>query len=737
MNRQAKWICSPECTGMTPLTFHREIDIRKPLKKATLTVSALGVYAARLDDSRIGNAVLTPGWTDYRYRVQEQRYDVCPLLTPGKHRLDIGLAMGWFHFREKTQAEERPALIAALELCYADGEKELIATDTDWEIRTSRILYSSIYDGETLDLTVPVQRFGTPVCADVSFRPIPQVGEWITEQERLAPVRIFTTPKGERLIDFGQNLTGYVELRLKAPRGSRVVLHHAEVLDRDGNFYDANMRGAKNEIVYVLNGEDAVLKPTFTFEGFRYVQLVEYPFEAVDPDAFRAIVVHSDMKRTGDFHCGNEKINQLYHNIIWGQKSNYLDVPTDCPQRDERLGWAGDAQVFFRTAAINFDVERFFEKWLGDLRLGQNPDGGIPDVIPALWNGSNSAAWADVATVIPLELYLAYGNRKELETNYPMMQKWVEYMHHTGPEEFLWLGGWHYGDWLAMDGDPDSYIGMTSKDFIASAYFAYSTSLLIRAGKILGKDMGEYEALYGHICDAIRARYYENGTIRLLPDLLTETNRDGIQNPPKDTQTAYALALRFGLCNNDERKSFSARLAEMIRENGTRMTTGFVGTPYLLHALSENGYTDLAYDLLFQEKSPSWLYSVLHGATTMWEHWNGLKEDGTFWSADMNSFNHSAYGAVFDWIFGVTAGIKLLDRAPAYREFTLEPHPDRRLGFADTSIATENGILRSHWYYKEDAVYYEFTVPAGSVAYLTLPSGYTETLRAGTYHFAE
>ena len=737
MNRNAKWICSPECTGMTPVAFRHSIHVQKELKKATLTVSSLGVYAATLDGVRIGNAVLMPGWTDYRYRVQEQRYQVLPQLSVGTHTLEIGVAMGWFHFREEKQAEERPALIAALELVYADGEKETIVTDTDWEVYTSKVLYSSIYNGETLDLTVTPQLLSKAAVAPVTLRPIPQVGEWITEHERLAPVRIFTTPRGERVIDFGQNMTGYVEIRIKAQKGARIVLHHAEVLDRDGNFYEENMRAAKNEIVYVLSGEEAVLKPTYTFEGFRYVQLVEYPFEAVDPNVFRAVVVHSEMKRTGDFHCGNAKINQLYHNIIWGQKSNYLDIPTDCPQRDERLGWTGDAQVFFRTAAINFNVEKFFEKWLGDVRLGQNPDGGIPDVIPALWNGPNSAAWADVATVVPLELYLAYGDKKQLEINYPMMQKWVEYMHAFGPEEFLWLGNWHYGDWLAMDGDPDSYIGMTSKDFIASAYFAFSTSLLIRAGKVLGKDMTAYEVMYDKIVSAFRARYYENGTIRLLPDLLLGGDRDGVRNPPKDTQTAYALALHFGLCSDEERKSFSARLAEMIRENGNRMTTGFVGTPYLLHALSENGYTDLAYELLFQEKTPSWLYSVMHGATTMWEHWNGAKEDGSFWSAAMNSFNHYAYGAVFDWIFGVAAGIKTTDESPAYQVFTLEPHPDCRLGFADTSIETANGTVRSYWYYKEDAVYYEFTVPAGSVAHLTLPSGYTETLSAGTYHFAE
>ena len=518
-------------------------------------------------------------------------------------------------------------------------------------------------------------------------------------------------------------------------------MHHAEVLDRDGNFYTANYRSAKNENVYVCSGGDDIFKPSYTFQGFRYICLTEFPYDTVNPDDLRAIVVHSEMTRTGRFLCGNEKINQLYHNIVWGQKSNYLDIPTDCPQRDERLGWTGDTQVFCRTGAINYNVEKFFRKWMGDVALEQSPEGIVKGVVPAaLKHGDTrtSAAWGDVACVVPWEIYLAYGNKADLKRNLPVMKKWVDFLHSAGPAEYLWLGGMHYGDWLAMDAGEDSYVGATSNDLIASAFFAYSTSLLVRAGEALGMDMTEYRTLYGKVRAAFRDYFLENGMpkdefpyteIRVNEHAPVDTVRKGV------TQTALTLILHFDLCEESERPALAAKLVELIRANGNRMTTGFVGTPYLLHALSENGYTDVAYTLLMQEQNPSWLYSVCHGATTMWEHWNSLKEDGSFWSTDMNSFNHYAYGAVFDWIFGVACGIKPCADAPGYEKILIAPHPDRSLGFADASIDTKHGTVRVHWYYKEDRVAYEIEIPAGTTAVLTLPNRSPLTLVAGTYLF--
>lgn len=750
MKNNAMWITSPVDAGAAALTYRKDFLIPegKTVKKAVLSVSAMGLYKAELNGVRLGKGVLTPGWTSYNTRIQYQTYDVTESLVPS-NTLSIGLALGWAaghmgYAKEKGYFASHASVIAWLDVTYTDGTKECVATDESFEVFTSPVTFSEIYHGETVDLTSEIKSLGNAVRSDVKTKLIPQVGEDITEQERLAPVSVITTPKGERVIDFGQNMTGYVEVSVKAPRGSRIVLHHAEVLDQDGNFYTANYRTARNENTYVCSGGDDVFKPTYTFQGFRYIELVEYPFDEIDPNCFRAISVNSDMKRTGRYRCGNEKINQLYHNIIWGQKSNYLDIPTDCPQRDERLGWTGDAQVFCRTAAINFDVEKFFEKWLGDVAIEQKEENGaVRGVVPKAQHQPTriSAAWGDVACIAPWQIYLAYGNKKLLKKNFPMMKAWVDYLRTAGPEEYLWLGGMHYGDWLAMDAGGDSYVGATSNDLIASAFFAYSTSLVIRAGEILGEDVSAYRELYAKVRCAFRAYFMENGMPKEeFP--LTEVLQNGKKTPVDIvrkgvTQTGIVLILYFNLCEEEERPALAAKLVELIRENGNRMTTGFVGTPYILHVLSDHGYTDMAYTLLLQEENPSWLYSVTHGATTMWEHWNSLKEDGSFWSTAMNSFNHYAYGAVYDWIFGVSSGIKPTAAAAGYKEVEIAPHPDKSLGFADASIDSRNGTIRSYWYYKGDTVYYEFEIPTGVTAYVTLPSGKKETLTGGSFCFAE
>lgn len=747
MMNLAKWISPPCDLGNAAVTFRRDVKTDKKIVRAELCASAMGVYAPYINGARVGKGVLAPGWTSYTTRVQYQNYDVTDLFT-GNDRIEVGVGPGWavgcigYGYTNRF-FHDNVALIAALMLCYDDGTEEVIATDTDWKVYTSHVTSSDLYHGETVDMTAPITLLGNAEVTEIKSEVIPQVGEWITEHEHLAPVEVIRTPKGETVVDFGQNMTGYVEFRVKAPRGSRIVVHHAEVLDRDGNFYNENYRKARNENVFVCSGGDDVFKPTYSFQGFRYIRLEEYPFDTVDVDGIRAIAVHSELRRTGRFSCGNEKINQLYHNVIWGQKSNYLDIPTDCPQRDERLGWTGDAQVFCRTAAINYDIEKFFAKWLGDVAIEQSPEGAVAGVIPHCLKDSKtyvSAAWGDVACIAPWQIYLAYGNKTLLAEHFPMMKKWVDYLHRIGPEEFLWLGGNHYGDWLAMDGDPEKCYGATSYDLIASAFFAYSTSLLIKAGEVLGKDMSEYRALYANIRQAFRAYFMENGMPKETFPYVFDEKQKSCQEKRQRlgmTQTAITLILRFDLCEANERDALAAKLVEMIRENGMRMTTGFVGTPYLLHVLSDNGYADVAYALLFQEKNPSWLYSVTHGATTIWEHWNGIREDGTFWDKTMNSFNHYAYGAVFDWIFGVACGIKPTEHAPAYREVAIAPKPDKRLGFVDASIDTRNGIVRMHWYYKGDTVYYEIEIPDGVTAHLTLPSGYTESLTGGCYHFAE
>ena len=743
-----QWIKSPVSVEGAAISFVKRFSLTGRVKRALLSVSSIGVYLATVNDKKVGRQILTPGYTSYHNRVQYQTTDVTELLC-GESCLRITVAPGWAvghlgYDGGKNLYSDCVLAVADLELTYADGSVEHIATDGSWEIWTNEVTFSDLYHGETVDKTVTPAFLGNAVAVERGFPLIPQEGEDIIEQERLAPVALIVTPKGERVIDFGQNMTGYVSLRIRGRRGERVVLSCAEVLDKDGNFYNANYRTARNILTFVLSGEEDDFKPTYSFQGFRYIRLDEYPDVPVDLDAFRAVVVHSDLRRIGRFACGDAKINQLYHNIIWGQKSNYLDVPTDCPQRDERLGWTGDAQVFCRTAATNYDVYKFFAKWLGDLRAEQETDGSIRGVCPERFTGKKdyrtriSTGWADAVTIIPWTLYELYGNSRILADNFDMMRKWVEYIRGTGPEEYLWLTGYHYGDWLAMDAGEDSYVGATANDLIASAFYANSVDLLVRSGEVLGKDMSEYRKLYENVVKRFREYFMEKGMPKEefpLTEIPPYPHKNQVDTTRRGmTQTALVLILHFHLCLPEERAALADRLEELIHEFGDRMSTGFLGTPYLLHVLTACGKQELAYRLFFNECNPSWLYSVNHGATTMWEHWNSIKEDGSFWSTSMNSFNHYAYGAVGDWMYGVICGVKVL--AAGYRKIRLQPRPCERLGFAACAIDTPCGRLESHWYYSGDRICFDFTVPEKSVAEIVLPDGRTETVLGGSYCYS-
>ncbi len=738
------WINSPKDTGEQAVTFQKEIKWEKEPIKVEAKATAIGTYNLLVNGKKVGKNVLAPGWTSYEYRVQVQTYDLTEALKDGglvALEVGQGWAVGTIGFSHTNHFfDEMVRAAAEITAYYADGGSETVYTGTHWDCYTNPAVYTDIYNGEVWDGTHQPEYLGKAVYAEKNYITIPQVGEDIVPVERLKAVEVITTPKGEIVLDFGQNMTGWVELKVQGKAGDVIAFDHAEVLDKEGNFYNENSRSAKAYAKFILSGEEETLAPHFTFYGFRYIRLLEYPFAQVDANQFTAVVVHSDLKRTGDFHCGNALINQLYHNVIWGQKSNYLDVPTDCPQRDERLGWTGDAQVFVRTAAINYDVEKFFKKWLGDMALEQGEDGSVEGIVPFCLKGRRSrisAAWGDADCICPWEIYLAYGNKELLRENFPMMKKWVDYIHGTGSEEFLWLDGNHYGDWLGMDAGDGNYMGATPCDLIGTAFFAYSCSLVVKAGKVLGEDVSEYEALYQKVLAKFRECYIEEGKPVCKGDALKNwhnAEKQPVVNP--DTQTARVLMLRFDLCTEEERPIVAKDLADMVVANGTHLTTGFVGTPYLLHVLAENGYEKLAYDLLLQETFPSWLFSVKQGATTMWEHWDGIKEDGTFWSDKMNSYNHYAYGSVYDWIFGVAAGIKVKEEGVAYEKISLKPIPDARLGHLTASIETRRGKLLSHWEYRLDGkVYYRFEIPEGCEAELTLPDGRREILTAGVYQY--
>ncbi len=713
--KQIPFLSAPEHYGKDIPVFSRRFRAKKPIKNALLSLTAYGVYEAHLNGARVGEFILAPGWTSYTTRLQVQTYDVTAMIEKS-NILTVAVGEGWCCGRigwryEEALWESRPIAMVKLVLTYVDGTSETITADKRWSVSPSKIRFSGIYDGEIYDSTFDTS---TVEPAVVVYRDgsnlIPQQGEEVREIRTVSAKELIVTPKGERVIDFGQELTGYVEMTVTAPRGETIVYDHFEVLDKHGNVYTESLRSAKQRITFIADGTTQVYKPHFTFQGFRYIVLREYP-EQIDLGDFKAIVVCSDLRRTGEFECSSPLVNRLYQNVIWGQMGNFLDVPTDCPQRDERLGWTGDAQVFCKTAAYNFDVEKFFTKWLADLKADQLADGKVPCVIPDILrhvDSACSAAWADAATVCPWEIYLAYGNKAILESQFDSMKNWVDYMRNAGEVEALRNTDFHYGDWLTMDTVP------TDPHLIATAYFAYSTSLLIKAGQVLGKNMSAYKNLLRAIKKAFVDTFMKDG------DLVAPT------------QTGYSLAIHFDLTRN--KMALGKKLAALVKANGNRLSTGFVGTAYLMQALCETGHTDVAYKLLLQEQFPSWLFSVRMGATTMWEHWDGINEQGDMWSADMNSFNHYAYGAVASFMYGIMAGIRPVEDAPGYERFILAPQIGDGIDFVRASFAARQGIIRSEWVKNGESVTYTFDVPTGTVALLSLP-GIEQELASGHYVF--
>jgi alpha-L-rhamnosidase len=686
---EGKWIKPRRDFGDVCPAFVKEFTAKSP-KKAALTISAMGVYEARLNGARIGGYVLAPGWTTKR--LQYQVYDLTNLLQE-HNTLTITVGKGWYRSplagwldKENPQTGLPAGLCAQLAI---DGQ--LIETDAAWKVCESPVRFSEIYDGELYDANISggaleaVEEYPGP-----GWPLVPQQGEEIREKERLRPAAVLITPKKEIVIDFGQNLTGYVELSLPAQTkaGSRADISFAETLDKEGNFYTDNYRSAKSKMQYICKDGVQQYKPKFTFFGFRYIRLDSFPVSA-DPSYFTAIAVYSDMERTGSFECSHPLVNRLYENVIWGQRGNFLDVPTDCPQRDERLGWTGDAQAFIKAAAYNYDVERFFSKWLADVALEQLENGMVHHVIPNVLGekAGGAPAWADAAAICPWEIYLSYGDKTILENQFSSMCKWVDYITAHTKDRYLWTGGSPFGDWLALDSPPEHIRGSTRDELLASAFYANSANLAVKAGKVLGRDVSAYESLYANIVKTFLETYTDFRT-----------------------QTEHVLALHFGLTGGRD-KEVAKSLADKIIADGGCLQTGFVGTPYLLHVLSANGYTELAYSLLLREEYPSWLYPVTKNATTIWERWDSIKPNGDFQTTEMNSFNHYAYGAVADWLYGVAAGIKPVEDAPGYRRVYIAPQADPRLGWLSAGVKTRQGLVSSRWQYTEGRIRYDIETP--------------------------
>ena len=715
MIQKAKWITAAELDSNVVPSFQKDFQIKNEILKAELYITALGVYEAYLNEQRIGKFVLAPGWTSYAHRLQYQCYDVTDLIAK-ENTICVQVARGWFSSPLGTNWEmmaknvDHPkALLALLHISYTDGSEETIATDETWRYNESAIRFSEIYDGETYDAAfVPKEVYSAQILDYPYDTLIPQEGEEVREQDRVYAKRIIVTPEGDTLVDFGQEVTGYVEFTVNAHAGDKIRILHSEVLDKHGNFYNENYRLAKAEINYTCKEGLNTYHPRLTFFGFRQIKLDQWPgdLREVRKEQFSAIVVCSSIQKTGSLVSSNENLNQFFSNVFWGQRGNFLDVPTDCPQRNERLGWTGDAQVFCKAASYNYDVLRFFKKWMKDVYAEQLNCGGlVPQVVPdVLKNNRPSAGWGDAAAVIPWQMYMTYGDEEILREQYTSMKMWVDYITAETKVPNLWAGCWHYGDWLALDAYQGSYRGASREDIVATAYYAYSTELLVKAGKVLHEDVSQYEALYENIVKTFRQTY-----------------------PEYTTQTEHVLALQFGLA--EDRQKTADSLVKTIRKAG-RMETGFIGTPYLLHALSDNGYAEVAYELLLREEYPSWLYSVKKGATTVWEHWDGIMENGDFWSRDMNSFNHYAYGAAIDWVYEKAAGIR--PAQPGFRRITVQPTPTDKLQWLDVSLQTRHGTVSSKWSHSEGKIRYDITLPVDGDVVI---AGQKHSLPAGSYTF--
>ena len=697
--------------------FRKEFSILKKIQSARVYVTVHGLYELHLNGNKVSSDLFTPGWTSYNKRLQYQTYDITNLLKKD-NAIGVVLGDGWFRgnlgfSKQNSYYGKDLALLLQLQITYEDGTCQSVCSDDTWNVTPNGpIIESDIYNGEFYDARLELSGWDRPGYAMSKWSKatpfnqskeilIATQGVPVKAIQEINPVRLLTTPKGETVFDLGQNMVGWARLKVAGNEGDRITLKFAEVLDQAGNFYTENLRAAKATDVYILKGNGTeIFEPHFTFHGFRYV-MIEGLASPASTDQITGIVIHSDMKPTGTFSCSDTLINQLQHNIQWGQKGNFLDVPTDCPQRDERLGWTGDAQLFSMTAAFNFDVAAFYTKWLGDFTVDQLPDGKVPVVIPDALDGfGGSSVWSDACVIIPWNLWLAYGDQRILETQYPCMKKWVDFITGRTRAKKLWLGDWHYGDWLAFEQG-----GVTENDLIASAYYYNSTRLLGKIALIIGKkeDGEKYHKLSDDIKEAFNREFVTpNGKLT------------------SQTQTAYTLALAFDLLPENIRPKSAVYLTENIQKFG-HLTTGLAGTPLLCKTLSSAGRDDIAYQLLNNRNYPSWLYPVLHGATTIWERWDGLKPDGSFQDARMNSFNHYVYGAIGEWLYRYVAGIDIDPENPGYKHILLIPHPGGGLSDAKAELNTLYGKVSSSWRFEKDDFVYEIEIPANATASAILP----------------
>jgi len=738
-----------------------------PVVKARIYASALGLYKLYIDGKQVSRDLLRPGWTDYKKRVQYETYDVTSWIKPGPHAVGMVLGNGWYCGRigwTPGQNYGPQALgLVQLELQHANGKIDMIATDGTWKVGTGAILSDDLLDGESYDARLepglPPYHYYYGLGANHKVHRIsqPKANSWcsalfddskwgaplvqpltniainaqqsasVQQLQELKPLTIKEIPKGSFVFDLGQNMVGWARLRVQGPSGTTVRIRFAEMLNPDGSIYVTNLRGAKATDYYTLKGGPAeVFEPSFTFHGFRYVELTGFPGKPTE-DTVTGVVIGSKNPQVGDFTCSSTLVNKLAKNIFWGQRGNYVDVPTDCPQRDERLGWMGDAQIFVRTATFNNDIAGFMTKWTRDVDDAQSKAGGFSDVSPRMVDQSDGApAWGDAGVIVPWTIYQAYGDKRILSVHYKAMAKWIAYINDANPDH-IWVkrANNNFGDWLNVQDD-------TPRDVIATAYFAHSTDLLARSAQIIGKP--EDAIKYRNLCNAIKAAFVDkfvtaDGTIK------------------GDSQTDYVLALWFDMLPVDRRANAVKRLTDhILKDRKGHLSTGFVGVGYLCPTLTRFGRADVAYKLLNTDTYPSWGYSIRQGATTIWERWDGWRADKGFQDAGMNSFNHYSLGSVGEWMYNYILGIDIDPADPGYHHIILHPIPGGGLDYAKGSVDTIHGQVKTEWHARPGSLTLDVTVPANTTASLFVPcsvsdqvmeSGRTAKTAAGVREYKE
>jgi len=706
--------------------FRRPFAVGGEVRRATLYATARGVLELELNGTRVGDAVLAPGWTDYHERIEYAAHDVTGLVRTGENVLGAIVGDGWYAGfvgmnarRPGNHYGSEPELLCELHLEHADGSRAVVATDGSWRASRGPLVYSDMLMGERYDARRELGAWSAPGFDGAAWHPVatrardetrlvPERAQPIRVTEHLRPVEVTERAPGVHVVDFGQNMVGWVRLAVEGERGTRVQLRFAEILEPDGSLYLENLRSARPLDTYVLRGAGPeVYEPRFTFHGFRYVEVT-----GIDEFELTGCVVHSDTPRSGTFECSDELVNQLWRNVDWGQRGNFLSVPTDCPQRDERLGWLADAQVFLPTASLNMDVAAFITKWGDDVLDAQLPDGAYPDVAPRIVFGRDGApAWADAGIIVPWVMWRRYGDRRLLERHWDAMERFMDHLARHNPD-LLWTArrGNDYGDWLSVGAH-------TPRDVLATAYWAYDAKLMAEIAGVLGLPE--------------RAEHYE----RLRAGIVAAFNREHVGEDAYiegDTQTCYLLALAFDLLPEPLRARAAERLVENIERHDGHLTTGFVGVGLLCPVLSEMGYSDVAHRLLRKDTFPSWGYSIRHGATTIWERWDGWTEDGGFQTPMMNSFNHYSLGSVGQWLYEYVGGIRAAE--PGYRHVIVAPEPGE-LEWARTTYRSVRGPITSEWRQDGDGLRLEVEIPANVTATVVVPGGETVEVGSGRHVF--